>query len=174
MPNGKQKGASFEREICKKLSLWVSNGEREDCFWRSAMSGGRATVAAKGGKRLSAQAGDITAIDPIGNALTDLFIIECKHYKSLDFPALIYNSKGVLSKFWTKLKGEAELHKKYPLMIARENGRPTIVISNPLGAYVLSNSCDNIATLGLDMIVFKFDDVLNVEFAEVTRTKVIN
>jgi len=42
---GKAKGASFERDICRRLSLWVSAGKQEDVFWRSAMSGGRSTVA---------------------------------------------------------------------------------------------------------------------------------
>src|SRR5215216_6431446 len=38
------KGPQWEREVCRALSLWVTNGERVDVFWRSAMSGGRATV----------------------------------------------------------------------------------------------------------------------------------
>ena len=46
---GKQKGGEYERTVCKKLSLWVSNGTRDDIFWRSAMSGGRATLQRKKG-----------------------------------------------------------------------------------------------------------------------------
>lgn len=30
--NSKAKGASFERDVCKKLSLWVSDGKREDLY----------------------------------------------------------------------------------------------------------------------------------------------
>ena len=41
---GKEKGSSFERLVCKRMSMWLSKGERDDLFWRSAMSGGRATV----------------------------------------------------------------------------------------------------------------------------------
>ena len=32
---GKQKGSAFEREICKKLSLWFTENERDDIFFRS-------------------------------------------------------------------------------------------------------------------------------------------
>lgn len=36
-------GASFEREIAKKMSLWLTGGNDENCVWRSKSSGGRAT-----------------------------------------------------------------------------------------------------------------------------------
>jgi hypothetical protein len=48
---GKQKGSQFERDVCRELSLWVSHGKQEDVYWRSAMSGGRSTVAALKGAR---------------------------------------------------------------------------------------------------------------------------
>ena len=60
----KQKGAEFERKICKQLSRWIDSN-REDLFWRSAMSGGRATLKSNKGE-VSGQAGDITSIDKIG------------------------------------------------------------------------------------------------------------
>ena len=50
---GKAKGSSFERLICKELSLWITGGEHQDVFWRSAMSGGRSTVAMKKGDKLA-------------------------------------------------------------------------------------------------------------------------
>ena len=76
---GKEKGSAYERAICKRLSLYVSKGKRDDLFWRSAMSGGRATLQAKKGKKAQAQAGDITSIAAEGNKLTSTFMIECKH-----------------------------------------------------------------------------------------------
>ena len=36
------KGSEFEREMCKCLSLWWTDSKRDDVFWRSAQSGGRA------------------------------------------------------------------------------------------------------------------------------------
>ena len=42
-----QKGGAWEREFSKYLSLWITEGERDDVFWRSSQSGGRATQRAK-------------------------------------------------------------------------------------------------------------------------------
>ena len=59
---GKQKGSGFERTICHELSMWISHGKHDDLFWRSSMSGGRATVMFKKGGQNRTQNGDITAI----------------------------------------------------------------------------------------------------------------
>lgn len=72
------KGSPFEREICRRLSDWWSEGTRDDIFWRSAASGGRATVRTKRGKSTFGQYGDITAVDPVGQPLTRAVCIECK------------------------------------------------------------------------------------------------
>ncbi len=72
---GHSKGASFERQVCRDLSLWLTEGKHDDCFWRSAMSGGRATVRFKKGRTSRSQAGDISPISGIGEKLTDLFLL---------------------------------------------------------------------------------------------------
>lgn len=128
---GKAKGATFEREVCKKLSLWVSGGKQEDVFWRSAMSGGRSTVAARKGKRLAAQAGDISCIHPVGAPFAAKFLIECKHYANLDIPQLVFNATGKLSEFWGIVCEEADRCEKWPLLIAKQNRYPTIVCMMP-------------------------------------------
>lgn len=133
MVASKAKGGKFEREICKFLSLWVSGGDREDLFWRSAMSGGRATVAAKNGKQLRAQCGDICAVDPLGNILTDHCYFECKHLKKISFDDLIKDVRGPgrLLSIWLKTVQEAERYSsKHPVLISRQNGCPTLVCSN--------------------------------------------
>ena len=79
---GKQKGSSFERKICKELSLWITDGERDDLFWRSSNSGGRATIVAVDGTRHT-QSGDISAIHPLGHAFTETFVVECKHHRCI-------------------------------------------------------------------------------------------
>lgn len=123
---GKQKGAQFEREICVKLSLWLTDGAQEDVLWRSSMSGGRSTVAHAKGKRMAAQAGDISAIDPRGHALIDKFVVECKAYADLNFIGLLRNT-GHLVKFWTEVKTQASRYQKMPLMVARQNQYPPVV-----------------------------------------------
>lgn len=72
------KGGDFEREVCKKLSLWWTGGERDDVFWRSSQSGGRATQRKKKGLSTYGSYGDIAAVDPIGEPLLRLFTIELK------------------------------------------------------------------------------------------------
>lgn len=74
----KGKGSAFEREVCKTLSLWWSGGVDDSLFWRTAMSGGRATVRAKKGKMTRAHCGDITAVDDAGSTLTKLITFELK------------------------------------------------------------------------------------------------
>lgn len=128
MVNGKSKGSAFERHICKQLSLWVSGGKHSDFYWRSAMSGGRATVSAKSGVMLRRQAGDITATAPEAHALTDHSFIECKHVRDLQIDSFLIKGTGVLANFWRTATQEAEKHEREPLIIARQNRFPDIVI----------------------------------------------
>lgn len=116
---GKRKGGQFERVICKELSLWVSGGKDKDLFWRSAMSGGRATVAAKSGDKLTEQCGDVCSVSPKGHTLTDLFFIECKHVRNLR-PDLFLFRRGLLYEFWSKAKKDALAYGKQPMLIARD------------------------------------------------------
>jgi len=73
-----KKGSQFERAICKQLSLWWTNGKRDDVFWRTAGSGARATTRSKRGRGTKNQYGDIQATDSIGQPLIDLCTIEIK------------------------------------------------------------------------------------------------
>jgi hypothetical protein len=122
---GKAKGSKFERKVCKALSLWVTKGKRGDVFWRSAMSGGRATVH---GKKVR-QAGDICAVAPEGHKLTDDFIIECKHLREINLAPFIIEDTGTLARIWAKLKAQCRIHEKHPMLIVRKNGTNTIVIT---------------------------------------------
>lgn len=129
---GKQKGSAFEREVCKRLSLWLSNGTVEDCLWRSAMSGGRSTVAHAKGKRLADQAGDISAITPLGHTLTRVFMIECKSYRDLGFAGLP-TGRGNLAKFWIEANLQAFRYGKLPMLIAKQNKYDPLILLDSLG-----------------------------------------
>lgn len=72
------KGADFERYIAKMLGKWWTNGERDDIFWRTSQSGGRATIRKRQGKGTKNQDGDLCATDPIGQPLIDKTTIELK------------------------------------------------------------------------------------------------
>lgn len=158
---GKQKGASFEREVCVKLSLWVSEGKQEDVFWRSAMSGGRSTVAARKGKRLASQAGDISCIHPVGAYFSSQYVVECKHYANLDFQALVYG-KGKLAEFWHILETEAARCNKKPMLIAKQNRMPVLVCLDKCGIRdLLAKSLILIESPSLDLHIIDFKLMLN-------------
>lgn len=69
--NSKIIGSSFERKICKLLSLAISNGTRTDLFWRTPSSGAI-------GSQSNKYEGDIMPIESINGWN---YIIECKTTK---------------------------------------------------------------------------------------------
>ena len=123
---GKAKGSSFERLICKELSLWITGGEHQDVFWRSAMSGGRSTVAMKKGDKLAAQAGDVSSVHILGHAFIDRFTVECKFYKTLNFESFI-KGKGNLLGFWQVAREDSAQYNKKPILVGKQN-QYTIVV----------------------------------------------
>lgn len=127
---GKGKGAGFERQVCKHLSLWITQGKSSDEFWRSAMSGGRATLLARAGKKAANAAGDITATGKAGHLLTDHFYLECKNYANLHILNFVLSmGSGNLEKFWHETNVQSRVHDKAPMLIAKQNMLPTIVIA---------------------------------------------
>lgn len=156
--NGKQKGSSFEREVCKALSLWVSKGVSVDLYWRAAMSGGRATVA-KGTVR---QAGDITAVAPEGHILTDNFYVECKNYKDVDLDCLV-KGKGALLTFWQTAQKEAAKYNRIPTLIFKRNHWPTLFCSTQQGMRELGAK-PSISYFNADLHIIHFDLLLKNPF----------
>lgn len=125
---GKSKGSTFERVVCKLLSRWVSKGSHTDLFWRTAMSGGRSTVARRKGVVVR-QAGDITAVSPAGHSLTDYWYLECKSYKRIDLAQWLLNGQGKITKWWAVARKEARACGKEPMLIVKQNTWPVIVIT---------------------------------------------
>jgi hypothetical protein len=124
----KAKGSAFERDVCVKLSLWISEGKNKDLFWRSAMSGGRATQGFKRGDILRRQAGDITAVAPEGHVLTDKFYIELKHLKNLAMMSFVVSNSGALQREWVKTIKQAHRFGRIPMMIVKQNNYATLVL----------------------------------------------
>jgi hypothetical protein len=130
---GKRKGGAFERAICKQLSLWASRGKAEDWYWRSSMSGGRATIRQRRGEKNVLQGGDVCCVGPRGHRLTKLFFIECKFYRDLHLDNLLKPNPGTkppLVEFWNICSKEAAKHGRIPLLIAKQNGMEPIVVIN--------------------------------------------
>lgn len=130
MARCKGKGQQFERDVCRKLSLWISHGRSKNLFWRSSQSGGRATTLRKKGENLSVHAGDIAAIDPGGERFIKTFFVECKRYRSLHMDQLFYPVRGMLKPMWDKCQEQASAYGKVPLLIVKENGRSMLLVTN--------------------------------------------
>jgi hypothetical protein len=128
-----QKGGEFERELCKRLSLWWTHGARDDVFWRSAASGGRATIRGRKGQQTYGQYGDIQAVDPIGSPLTQLCTIEAKRgYSSTSFADAIDKGKTMKLQPWEAFLHQARdeaAHAKTPywMLIQRRDKREALV-----------------------------------------------
>ncbi len=73
-----KKGRRFELKFCRELSLWWTDGNREDVFYHTGTSGARATVRSRVGKGTRGQYGDVAATDPIGDPFLDVATIELK------------------------------------------------------------------------------------------------
>lgn len=140
---GKAKGAGFERQVCKALSLLVSDGASTDVFWRSAMSGGRATVHHAKGVSIR-QAGDICAVAPEGHEFCDRWFVECKNVKDAGLSSFLISNTGPLAKFWQVAKSQARRHKRSPMIIIRARG-PVLVITK-VGALELEWYLENYNT----------------------------
>lgn len=133
------KGGNFEREIAKRLSLWWSEGKRDDIFYRSHASGGRFTVRRKHNKDTEMQGGDITASDPSGVPLIKNWSIEIKtgygkktdtgvsRWDTLDFLDS-RQSKPVLEKMWDQCCRDADLTQRMPILIFRRNNREPCIM----------------------------------------------
>ena len=85
----KGKGSKFERSMCKLLSIWWAG--RDDIFWRTSQSGGRATERKKKGLATAGSYGDMTAIDELGRPFDDFFVMEFKkgYTNDLDLLSLV-------------------------------------------------------------------------------------
>lgn len=129
----KTKGAAFERQVCKDLSLWLSLGQREDLLWRSAMSGGRATLARSRGHKMKSSDGDLSPIDVKGQALTEEFFVELKHYNILRWDSLVLKRSGTVQNIWNQCVKEADQSDKYPLLVAKQNFMPIKLVTDARG-----------------------------------------
>ena len=170
------KGSSFEREIAKKLSLWWTEGERDDVFWRTSQSGGRSTTRAKSGKTTAGSAGDLTYLDEIGKPFIDTFLIELKrgYTKDIDILPILDNTSRkrapMLLQFWEQAERDRKLNnRKHSLVIFKRDKQQTCILFDPaLESQIQDFDClfcedyieINIRKYSL-LIVAKLDDFLN-------------
>src|SRR3990167_8795780 len=131
------KGQEFERQICKQFSLWISEGKRDDVFWRTSGSGARSTSRMK--KQISTEnsAGDIGYIDPIGKPFIDICLIEIKRGYSSEIELLgsIDGKKEpLLLKWFEKAEGERKHSgRKVVLLITKRDRKSPCIWFNEIG-----------------------------------------
>jgi len=139
------KGGNFERDICKYLSMWVTRQMRDDIFWRTAGSGGRATARMKKGKPTADSAGDMMSTAKYGKPYTDQVVWEFKRgyggerskrkpSEQIDPLSILDNpkhqkKKPVLQEWWAKISKERRSHKRKFAFIIFKRDRKDICIS---------------------------------------------
>jgi hypothetical protein len=125
----KAKGSLFEREVGRKLSLWLTNGEKPNIFARNVLSGGSFTITAKKGMETPNIPGDLMAASPLAFEFLSMFSVECKHRAEVALDVYLRDIKGTsfLSKTITHTKSQAEQHNLSWMVIAKQNHCETMV-----------------------------------------------
>lgn len=118
MAKGKGKGSTWERDVAKLMTKWLTGTEKPYVWWRMPGSGAIATISEEN-KELS---GDIMCLRPEGAFLTDKFSIECK----TGYPTSSFHKhlKGVkndeVKAFWIQSCGDADRASKLPMLIYKK------------------------------------------------------
>jgi len=124
MVNSRQKGAGFERKICKLLEKYT--GKK---FNRTPGSGAFSTKT--GDKRL---AGDVYCIEQ-----EFPWIIECKKYKDYSFDDLVKHNSTGMAQWLKQLSSYCNKYNKPGMLIIEKNyGKPVVFVETEkdLGVYL--------------------------------------
>jgi hypothetical protein len=120
---GKVKGSRFEREVCKTLSLWWSEGKIAEVFWREG-SGSKSTVT-----QSMHLCGDIFQFNHDYPFLP--CSVELKFHKDFEWDSLFENSTGKTTQnipnWWDQCVRDAERAHHLPVLIFKKNYRPPFI-----------------------------------------------
>jgi hypothetical protein len=139
---GSNKGSSFERDICKQFSRWITNGERDDVFWRTAGSGARATVRQRRGQSTANSDGDMCCLDAGSEYawFTEGILLEIRrgynHWRLEEFlePKI---KKGGLVAYWREeVEKKARQRGKLPMLLWKPDRRPALFFLPCLHGYL--------------------------------------
>lgn len=139
MANKSSKGGEFERDFSKKFSKYITGGERDDLFWRSSQSGGRATMRAKKGKTTAGSYGDITAIDADYAYITETICFELKKgYNGTNLQDLLDSTKKEPEyiAFWNQCYRDAVLGQRPVCCVVAKRDRKKAVIILPRSFHI--------------------------------------
>lgn len=130
------KGAAWEREFSKRVSLWWTHGHYDDWFWRSQQSGGRATSRRHLGQSTFKQSGDIAAVHPEGIELLNAvsFELKCGYNKAHvadTFDKLDHYADQPWEKFWSQAVRDAEANGSYACLLITKRDRRKPMVWQP-------------------------------------------
>lgn len=156
------KGGEFEREISKKLTVWLTGQKKPYMFWRQDGSGSLATIHYEN-KHLT---GDICSLHPDSNFLTDIFSIECKTgYPKTSFWQHFKNiNNDNIREFWKQCVNDAYHAKKEPMLIYRKKGRGEIVGLCQCTVAPLENICSMLKPLPTITMRFLLEQLPSITF----------
>jgi hypothetical protein len=126
--HSKDKGGNHEREIGRKLSLWLSHGEKTDLFSRNVLSGGSFTHSMNRHGVGKGTAGDLLAAHPLAYEFLQLFEVECKHWEDIQADAILWKMKGQLLNVIDVLEKRALKERRFFMLIARQDYRPDLLM----------------------------------------------
>lgn len=143
---GKTKGSSFERQMCRKLSLWWTDNRQDDVFWRNSM---RKTTKNPDTKF---QLGDLCAIDPDACIFISKVSIEFKsgysrerkgrkNIRNTPWDILdIIDGKGdnIFFSFWSQTVRDAQISGRMPMLIFKRDYHDPVICTSWL---VYNNFC---------------------------------
>jgi hypothetical protein len=115
----KAKGTNYERDFAKRLSSWWTYGNVQDSFWRTSLSGGKATV-----NHSDVHVGDICAIRPVAVPLENCVVFELKrgYNKSIILDWLLLGAASLIGQWWEKGYNQAAaLNRKFILIVKHDH-----------------------------------------------------
>jgi hypothetical protein len=171
--------------------MWWTSGERDDVFWRSSQSGGRATQRRKFGKSTYGSEGDIAAVDPIGTPLLEFTTIELKRGSSIGCAGDLIDMRDsdAIRPFEAAIKQAIEAHKAansfgWMLICKRDHRIPMVYAERRLLAKLFATrqaffpsvdfdihiNCEKNQCLRVRFVAISLDNFL----ARVSPTMIIN
>jgi hypothetical protein len=127
------KGDSFERETSRAISLWWTDGERDDVFWRNRT---RVTSKTPNAER---QLGDLTTVHTVGVPFIEVFNVEFKigysktkkgvRHKNIPWDLLdLIDGKGrIFLDFWEQTYEDAIRSGRIPMLIFKRDYHVPVV-----------------------------------------------
>lgn len=133
---GKPKGNEWERETGRRLSMWLTNGQRRNVFARNVLSGGGFTITHGKGQETPNIPGDLMAASPLAFDFLSTFSVECKDTQEIDLVAFIndhYSKKSFMMRTILHTEKQAKVHGLTWIIVGKRNfQKPFVIMDYPI------------------------------------------